>query len=150
MILLSGWQFWMALNSTNDVPEVSDSQHEVARLQAAGYARGPTRPALLLVGGLMGVGKSTLAQALHHELGWALLSSDAVRKRLVHLDSAQPQADAFGQGVYSPAWTARTYNALLLEASTALANGRSVLLDASFIRRTDCHAAPRGYCRAGT
>ncbi len=133
-----------------DEPEVSDSQREVARLQAASlfaqaasYALGPTRPALLLVGGLMGVGKSTLALALHHELGWALLSSDAVRKRLVHLDPAQPQADAFGQGVYNPAWTARTYNTLLLEASTALANGRSVLLDASFIRRTDRHAAAR-------
>ena len=91
-----------------DEPEVSESQREVARLQAASifaqaasYASGPTRPALLLVGGLMGVGKSTLALALQHELGWALLSSDAVRKRLVHLDSAQPQADVFGQGVYS-------------------------------------------------
>jgi uncharacterized protein len=131
-----------------DEPEVSESQREVARLQAASlfaqaasYASGPTRPALLLVGGLMGVGKSTLALALQHELGWALFSSDALRKRLVHLDSAQPQADAFGQGVYSQAWTARTYNALLLEASAALANGRSVLLDASFIRRTDRHAA---------
>jgi predicted kinase len=44
-----------------------------------------------------------LALALHHELGWVLFSSDAVRKRLLHLDSAQPQADAFGQGVYNPA-----------------------------------------------
>ena len=133
-----------------DEPEVSESQRKIARLQAASlfalaasYASGPTRPALLLVGGLMGVGKSTLALALHHELGWALFSSDVVRKHLVHLDFSQPQADAFGQGVYSPAWTARTYDALLLEASAALANGRSVLLDASFIRRTDRHAAAR-------
>ena len=55
----------------------------------------------------------------------------------MQLDPAQPQADAFGQGVYRPEWTARTYDALRTEASTILTHGRSVLLDASFIRRTD-------------
>jgi uncharacterized protein len=125
-----------------DEPEVPETQRELARgqaaslfSQAASYASGPTRPVLLLVGGLMGTGKSTLALALQHELGWALCSSDAVRKVLAHLDPAQPRVDAFGQGVYSQAWTARTYHTLLVEASEALANGRSVLLDASFIRR---------------
>src|SRR6266700_5802040 len=56
-----------------DEPEVPESQHELARLQAASlfaqaasYASGPTKPTLLLVGGVMGVGKSTLALALQH------------------------------------------------------------------------------------
>ena len=127
-----------------DEPEISATQREVSRQQAtelfslaAHYAHGPTRPVLMMVGGLMGTGKSTVALTLQQELGWALHSSDALRKRLAQLDPAQPQADAFGQGVYRPEWTARTYDALQTEASTALAHGRSVLLDASFIRRTD-------------
>ncbi|MDQ6645145.1 MAG: AAA family ATPase [Chloroflexota bacterium] len=133
-----------------DEPEVPETQRECARLQArllfaqaAHYAGGPTRPALLLVGGLMGTGKSTLALALQRALGWPLFSSDTTRKRLAHLDPARPQADAFGQGMYGQVWTARTYQALLGQADAALAAGSSVLLDASFLRRADRQAAAR-------
>jgi uncharacterized protein len=131
-------------------PEVPEPQRACARrqagflfTQAAHYAGGPTRPILLLLGGLMGTGKSTLVLALQHALGWALFSSDTTRKRLADLDPARPQADAFGQGIYSQAWTARTYQALLSEADAALAAGRSVLLDASFLRQLDRQAADR-------
>jgi predicted kinase len=95
---------------------------------------------LIMVGGLMGTGKSTLARALQHELGCMLFSSDIVRKRLAHRDPTQPQADAFGQGVYSAEWTARTYHALRAETSAALEDGHSVVLDASFLRRADRQA----------
>ncbi len=127
-----------------DEPEISTAQREISRQQAtalfslaAHYANGPSRPALIMVGGLMGTGKSTVALALQQQLGWTLHSSDTLRKQLMQLDPAQPQADAFGQGVYRPEWTARTYDALRTAASTVLTHGRSVLLDASFIRRTD-------------
>jgi aminoglycoside phosphotransferase family enzyme/predicted kinase len=126
-----------------DEPEISAEQREISRQQAtelfslaAHYAHGPTSPVLIMVGGLMGTGKSTIAHALQQELGYTLLSSDALRKRLAQLDPAQPQPDAFGQGVYRPEWTARTYDALRTEASAILARGCSVLLDASFIRRS--------------
>ncbi len=91
----------------------------------------------------MGTGKSTLALALQRELGWALFSSDSTRKHLARLNPMQPQAEAFGQGVYSWEWTARTYDALVMEAGRALAEGRSVLLDATFLRRADRQAADR-------
>jgi aminoglycoside phosphotransferase family enzyme/predicted kinase len=127
-----------------DEPEVPEAQREAAQVEAASlfalaasYASCPSRPTLLMMGGVMGTGKSTLAHALQHELGWALFSSDTIRKQLAHLDPVLPQADAFGQGVYSPERTARTYQTMLVEASAALASGRSVLLDASFIRRAD-------------
>jgi uncharacterized protein len=133
-----------------DEAEVLAAQRESARQEAASlfalaasYASGPTRPTLLMVGGLMGTGKSTLARALHHELGWALFSSDTVRKCLAHLDPAQPAAFAFGQGLYRPEQTAHIYQAMLVEAGAVLASGRSVLLDASFIRRADRQAAAR-------
>jgi predicted kinase len=95
---------------------------------------------MIMIGGLMGTGKSTVALALQQELGWELYSSDAVRKHLAQLDPAQPQADAFCQGWYSAEWTSYTYQALRTLASTALARGRSVLLDASFMRRADRQA----------
>jgi uncharacterized protein len=133
-----------------DEAEVPPGQREIARQQAvalftlaASYTGGPTRPTLLLIGGLMGTGKSTLALALQRELGWALFSSDSTRKRLARLNPTQPQAEAFGQGVYSWEWTARTYDALVMEAGRALADGRSVLLDATFLRRAERQAADR-------
>ena len=91
----------------------------------------------------MGTDKSTLALALQRERGWALFSSDTLRKRLAQLNPSQPQAHAFGQGVYSREWTARTYDALVKEAGRALADGRSVVLDATFLRRADRQAAAR-------
>ena len=133
-----------------DEAEVPEVQREEARQQAmalftlaASYTNRPTRPILLFIGGLMGTGKSTIAIALQHELGWALFSSDAQRKLLARLNPAQPLAEAFDQGIYSRAWSARTYDSLLEEAGKTLAEGRSVLLDATFLRRTDRQAAAR-------
>jgi hypothetical protein len=131
-----------------DQPEVPAEQREIARQEAsalfslaADYASGPTLPTLLLVGGLMGTGKSTLASRLHKELGWALISSDTTRKRLAERSSSEHQPDAFGEGLYSPAWNARVYQAMLDQASTLLAAGRSVILDATFAQRAYRHAA---------
>jgi len=139
-----------------DEAEVPPAQRELAHQQAAAlfalaesYTGGPTWPTLLLVGGLMGTGKSTLALALQRKLGWALFSSDTLRKRLAKLAPGQPMAEAYGQGLYSLEWTARTYEALVQEASQALADGRSVLLDATFLRRADRQAAARRARRLG-
>ncbi len=131
-----------------DEPEIPEAQRKAACQQAQAlfvlathYAGELNPPTLLLVGGVMGTGKSTLAAALQRELGWALCSSDTTRKRLAGLQFNQPQAAEFGQGLYSQDWNIRTYRALLKEAEDALANGRSVLLDASFARRADRQAA---------
>jgi aminoglycoside phosphotransferase family enzyme/predicted kinase len=134
-----------------DEAEVSLAQREAAGKQAEAlfalaehYASGSPRAMMILVGGLMGTGKSTLARALHETTGASLLSSDLLRKRLAGLDPRQPEAAAFGQGVYSLAWTRRTYQALGDEAEEVLAQGHSVLLDASFVRRADrAHLAQR-------
>jgi len=133
-----------------DEPEIPHGEREVAKGRAgaffrlaAHYAAGPTRPRLLLVGGLMGTGKSTLAATLRSELGWPAYSSDAARKRLVAREVATPDASAFGSGIYTPDWTACTYAALLDEARAALAAGRSAILDATFARRADRLAATR-------
>jgi aminoglycoside phosphotransferase family enzyme/predicted kinase len=133
-----------------DEPEVPADQREAALAEAralfslaASYVGDAPGPTLLMVGGVMGTGKSTLAAALQHELGWARCSSDAVRKRMAGLRPAQPQAADFGAGIYSREWTARTYQALLEEAEGGLADGRSVILDASFAQQANRVAAAR-------
>lgn len=87
---------------------------------------------LVLVGGLPGTGKSTLAGLVADHRGYVLLSSDRVRKELAGLDPEAPAPAAFGEGLYSPDTTAATYAELLRRAGLLLARGESVVLDASW------------------
>ncbi|WP_345575234.1 AAA family ATPase [Streptomyces prasinosporus] len=87
---------------------------------------------LTLVGGLPGSGKSTLSGALADRLGVTLLSSDRLRKELAGIPPEQSAAAGYGEGLYTPEWTARTYSALLDRASALLSSGESVVLDATW------------------
>lgn len=94
-------------------------------------------PQLVLVGGLMGVGKSTFARVLAEAAGGVVLRSDVVRKELAGLEPATPSPEAFRQGLYGAAMTARTYAALRERARRELAAGQLVIVDASFMREAD-------------
>jgi len=131
-----------------DQPEVPAQQRACARQDAqafftlaASYTGGPTRPTILLIGGLIGTGKSTLARMLGEATGWPIISSDTTRKRLAGIESATPRPYAPDEGLYSPAWNARVYQTILDQASALVASGRSVILDATFARRAYRHAA---------
>ncbi|HEY7071135.1 MAG TPA: AAA family ATPase [Acidimicrobiales bacterium] len=87
---------------------------------------------LVLVGGLPGTGKSTLATGLGDALGATVLRSDELRKELAGLRPAQPAPAAFGEGLYRPEATAATYGEMLARAGVALGLGESVVLDASW------------------
>jgi len=89
----------------------------------------------------MGTGKSTLAANLEQALGWKVIASDMTRKRLAGTAPVEPHRDAFGTGLYSSDWTARTYTALLQEAKLVLSDARSVILDASFAAQSDRQAS---------
>ncbi len=103
------------------------------------------RPCLLLVGGLPGTGKSTLARGLAGRAGFTVLRSDVVRKELA--GGRAEAAGGFEEGIYAPAWTERTYAEVLRRAEGLLFEGRRVLVDASFRdegrRRTFLQAAVR-------
>lgn len=90
------------------------------------------RVRLVVVGGLPGTGKTTFANALGDELGWAVLHSDVIRKELVGLDPLHHAPSSFGTGLYRPAMTDRTYDEMCARARQLLGMGQSVILDASF------------------
>jgi len=90
------------------------------------------RPAMVLVGGLPGTGKSTLAGELGRRAGFRVVSSDVVRKELAGLRGGVPASAAFEEGIYTPEWSRRTYQACLERAQEHLFRGERVLVDASF------------------
>ncbi|HUZ20247.1 MAG TPA: AAA family ATPase [Acidimicrobiales bacterium] len=103
---------------------------ELLGLSAAHLEAGRVR--LVVVGGLPGSGKSSLASAVGEALGAAVVRSDEVRKALAGLEPTTPAEAPFGEGLYRPEATAATYAELLERGRTWLSRGRSVVLDASF------------------
>lgn len=90
------------------------------------------RVRLVIVGGLPGTGKSTLAGGLGDALAATVLRSDAARKELAGLHPDQPAPAAFGRGIYRVEPTEATYTELLGRARVALGLGETVVLDASW------------------
>ncbi|MBI4513766.1 MAG: AAA family ATPase [Gemmatimonadetes bacterium] len=90
------------------------------------------RPRVVLVMGLMGSGKTTLATNLARLAGVRALHTDRVRKALAGVPPEAPARVPFGTGIYAPEWSERTYEAMLDEARRALADARSVVLDGSW------------------
>jgi aminoglycoside phosphotransferase family enzyme/predicted kinase len=90
------------------------------------------RPCLVLVGGLPGTGKSTLARGLAERAGFTVIRSDTVRKELAGIPTEEPASNSYRQGIYTPEWTERTYAECLRRAERALFEGQRVLVDATF------------------
>jgi predicted kinase len=65
-------------------------------------------------------------------LGCVVLGSDAIRKEMAGIPPAQHASSPYRTGLYSAAWTERTYTELLSRAGKLLARGESVILDASW------------------
>lgn len=87
---------------------------------------------LVLVGGLPGTGKSTLAAGLGDALGaTVLLRRDP--KGVGRPASRPPRSRRLREGVYEPSATVATYRELLRRAGVAMGLGETVVLDASWI-----------------
>ncbi len=88
---------------------------------------------LVVICGLMGVGKTTVARALGQARGWPVIHSDAVRKALAGLEPTTPARFEFGQGIYGEDFSQRTYTEMRRQAEEFLEAGAfRVILDASF------------------
>lgn len=119
-----------------EVPEV---EREKARTQAHRYfrlayryAKGAPAPALVIVCGLAGTGKSTAARMLGDHTGFQVFNSDAVRKRLARIPPTARVAQEYCTGIYSDNFTRLTYGTLLVEAERCLKAGKGVIIDATF------------------
>ncbi|HEY55032.1 MAG TPA: AAA family ATPase [Dehalococcoidia bacterium] len=99
---------------------------------ARAYTR--ARPMLFITVGLVGTGKTTLAQALAGRLGLAVISSDVTRKQLAGIPVTEHRFDEFDSGIYSAEFTRQTYDKMLSEAKSILGAGGPVILDASFTK----------------
>lgn len=84
------------------------------------------RPALVLVGGPPGCGKSTLAAQLSGELDLDWIRSDVVRKEIL--------AGGPDDALYTPENIDRVYEECLARADRALRRGGRALIDATFHR----------------
>jgi len=109
----------------------------------------PPDPVLILIGGLSGSGKTTVAQALAPQIGAApgavLLRSDTERKALRHAD---PQAH-LEASAYTPDARAAIYDRIIQRARNILNTGHSVLIDATFLAPTDREKATAVATSAG-
>jgi len=102
-------------------------------LMALGRLENPEkRPCLVVLGGLPGTGKSTLAAKLSQMDGFQVFSSDLTRKELAGQPPESRPAVGFEKGIYHPDWTEKTYCTLFERARDALLRGGRALVDASF------------------
>jgi uncharacterized protein len=101
-------------------------------LALAELAEPDHRPCLVLVGGLPGSGKSTLARALAQRAGFSVIRSDVVRKELAGLVQCDASPQSTDTGIYTPAWSERTYTECLWRAEALVFAGERVIVDATF------------------
>ena len=94
------------------------------------YARRP-KPALFLMHGVSGSGKSHLSQQLVDQTDTIRIRSDVERKRLFRELSLKGEKI----DLYGPQMNAHTFNLLHDTSADLLRNGYSVIVDATFIRQ---------------
>jgi hypothetical protein len=103
---------------------------------ARGYLDAPAAR-LVAVGGVSGTGKTTVARALAPEIGAApgalVIRSDVERKRLFGVAETERLPESAYQGRVNATVYARVHD----KARRALAAGRAVVLEATFLRRED-------------
>jgi uncharacterized protein len=119
-------------------------------LELAAAALEPrAKPPLVLVGGVVGTGKSTVATGLADWLDGVVVASDRVRKRLTGVAPTARVGGAWRSGAYTAAQTDRTYAGLLARAQPVLESGRVAILDATFAHRARREAAVQLACKLG-
>jgi predicted kinase len=90
--------------------------------------------------GLIASGKSTLAKLFAEEHGFSYYNTDRVRKELAGIAATERRSDGMGQGIYSPEFTEKTYQAMLARTELDLHQGtQGVVIDGSYSKETDRH-----------
>lgn len=131
-----------------DDPTIPVAAKEEAGTAAAHYYKlawqytKPRQGKLILMSGLSGAGKSTVARQLARRLNAIHIRSDAVRKHLGKIELTERGGD----DLYTPEMTQKTYERLLLLGVMLANQGFPVILDAKYDRtslRTDAIASSK-------
>src|SRR5215470_15684165 len=135
------WVRGKVLSLTLDEAEIGGAEKKTAAEWAAAYfdlayrcatpLHGPT---LIVVMGLAGTGKTSLARSVAGELGFRVVSTDAVRQELF---GSEKGAATYGEGAYSAEATQKTYEAQRLQGGALLASEGGAVLDGTFLREED-------------
>jgi len=97
---------------------------------AARLTWAPYKPFLVLISGLTGGGKSTLARELGASLGLPVVNTDVVRKAMAGI--SERQVAAFNAGLYSPEMTDKTYARMAKVAESLIVKGEGAIVDGTF------------------
>ncbi len=125
-------------------PEIPADERDAARRRARAHwllaleaLESPgRRPCIVLIGGLPGAGKTTLARGLVERAGLDLIRADVVRKELAGISPETSGRAGVDEGLYAPAHTQRTYAECLRRAEAIVLEGGRAIVDASFVDPT--------------
>ncbi len=125
-----------------DDPYITAEERAKALQDAIGYfdlayAYVKLPKTLFITTGLVGSGKSSLAQSLAKRLGLVYISSDITRKQLANIWIKERRFEGANTGIYSPEFSRKTYDTMFSKAKRALNEGGSVIMDASFIKAAE-------------
>lgn len=126
----------------SEAPEVSEKDrkfsHEKSKKYfqlALRYSLFGSKPGIIVIFGLIGTGKTTLANLLSDELSAEVISSDQVRKEITGTKLTEREFKGFSKGIYSKKTTDQTYNEVLKKGIREIQLGKNVILDASYSKR---------------
>jgi predicted kinase len=103
---------------------------------ASNYIESFASPVMIVLHGLSGSGKTWLAEQLRESYGAIQIRSDVERKRLLGFSAETKTKSAVGKGAYSADMTSQTYQRLLDLASLIVQAGPSVIVDATFLKKS--------------
>ena len=128
------------MNFRLDADEFSERERKAAALRARRffdlsrrYIDRLPKKTIVMVAGLSGTGKTSVARAVASELGYRVVSSDEMRKQIFSIE----EPPAYGVGPYSTKANRKTYDRLIEQARESVITDGGVVLDATFKHETD-------------
>jgi len=123
-------------NAADDAGAATDARREASRyLALASALAAPRVPALVVMHGFSGCGKSSLSQALVESADVVRIRTDVERKRLHGLATRARSEGGVDRGLYDPGVTRDVYAGIAATTEALVAAGQSVVVDGTFLRR---------------
>lgn len=118
--------------ATNEVDEARAEARRYLLLADSAHRRSLLDPILVVVGGGIASGKSTIAERLGDALSAPVIDTDRTRKFMLGVAPTTRATARPWEGVYAPSFGHEVYAEIFRRARAVLTSGRSVVLDASF------------------